>query len=174
MKFTVYNSYEDTQVYVANIKIYVHACNKDRNPFLYLVWIPIYCSYLMATAMAPLIYFVYEIYNIYHLNSGLKIYKPKLQCTENYIGEEVSHLSKNCKTLLLRNTKYIVEEIRQLSKNRKSQVHCQLVLSESPAVRLTIGLCHKLNWCTFYCVPTYHQGEQGRNTWTKTKHTQQT
>ena len=105
----------------------------------------------------------YEIYDIYHLNSSLKIDKSKLQCTENYNGEEVNHLSKNCKTLL-RNTKYIVEEIRQLSKNRKSQVHCQLVLSESPAVRLTTGLCHKLNWCTFYCLPTYHQGEQGRNT----------
>ena len=110
----------------------------------------------------------YEIYNIYHLNSSLKIDKSKLQCTENYNGEEVNHLSKNCKTLLLRNTKYIVEEIRQLSKNRKSQVHCQLVLSESPAVRLTIGLCHKLNWCTFHCVPTYHQGGQGRNTYDST------
>ena len=101
--------------------------------------------------------------NIYHRNSSLKIDKSKLQCNKNYIWEEINHLSKNCKTLL-RNTKYIREEIRQLSKNRKSQVHCQLVLSESPAVRLTIGLCHKLNWCTFYCVPTYHQREQGRNT----------
>ena len=115
--------------------------------------------------------------NIYHWKSSLKIDKSKLQCNiKKYVGEEINHLSKNCKTLLLKNTntKYIVEKIRQLSKNRKSQVHCQLVLSESPAVRLTIGLCHKLNWCTFYCVPTYHQREQGRNTWTKTKHTQQT
>ena len=70
--------------------------------------------------------------NIYHWKFSLKIDKSKLQCNKNYIEEEINHLSENCKTLH-RNTKYIVEEIRQLSKNRKSQVHCQLVLSESPA-----------------------------------------